>query len=102
MCVCSLACAHVYVCVCARARACMCTCVSVSVSVCVCVRACMCTCACVRVCDVEGGGRVMLVIHLCVPCLTFGVWNFAYFCLIVVRALGSIQKGRSKISLYYY
>ena len=29
----------------------------------------------------------------------FGVWNFAPFCLIVVRALGSIEKGRSKTSL---
>ena len=41
-------CAYVYVCVCVRVRVCVCVCV------CVCVR--------------EGGGKVMLVRHLCAAC----------------------------------
>ena len=54
-----------------RVRARGCVCVSM------CVRACMCTCVCVCVparvcvCVCEGGGRVILVRHLCVLRVSF-------------------------------
>ena len=86
---CRLVHAHVYLCVCVCVRACarMYVCVSAH------ARALACVC--------EGGGRVMLVRHLCVLRVTFWCLELcaSFVWLFVVRALGSIEKGRSKTSL---
>ena len=56
-------------------RACVRACARVYV--CVCLFVCVCVCVCVRVC--EGGGRVMLVRHLCVQRVSFGCLELCVF-----------------------
>ena len=66
-------------CVCARACVCLCVCACVRVHVC--MRMCVCVrarvCVCVRVC--EGGGRVILVRHLCVLRVSFWCLELCIF-----------------------
>ena len=41
-----------------------------------------------------------MIAMICVCCVcVLGVWNFASFSLVVIRAFGSIEKGHSKTSL---
>ena len=76
------------------------------VYVCVCVRACMCTCVCVCVCVCvcEGGGRVVLVRHLCVQRVSFWCLElcvFLFYCLLHAP-WAQLRRSAQRPHYYYY
>ena len=92
-----------YVCV----YACMCTCVCARVYVCVCIMCvCMCLCVCVCVCVYvcEGGGKVMLVRHLCVLRVSFWCLELCVFlfdCLLYAPWV-QLRRGAQRPYHYHY
>ena len=81
---------NVCVCVCARARVC----------VCVRVRACARVCVCVY----EGGGRVILVRHLCVLRVSFlclELCVFLFDCLLYAP-WAQLRMGTQKTSFFFF
>ena len=83
---------------------CMCVCVCVCMYVCVCVHACVCVCLrehvhmCVCVCVCEGGGRVMLMRHLCVVHLELCV--FLFDCLLYTP-WAELRRGAQRPHYYF-
>ena len=64
---------------------CVCACMCVCVFACVHLHMCMCVCVHAHVCVCEGGGRVMLVRHLCVLRVKFWcqeICVFLFGCLL--------------------
>ena len=72
--------------------------------ICVYAHTCVCVCTCTCVCVCEGGGRVILVRHLCVLHVGFRcleLWVFLFECLLYAP-WAQLRRGARRPHYHYY